>query len=180
MDEDKELAELLQNPSTREQGFRKLVERFQKKLYWQIRRMVLDHDDCHDVLQNVFIKAWKGLDNFRFEAKLSTWLFRIAANESITFLEKKRSALFISVEEYDLQLSSKLEDDNFFSGDAIEKKLQKAILTLPDKQRAVFNLRYYDEMKYEEMSEVLHTSVGALKASYHHAAKKIEEFLKND
>ena len=139
--------------------------------------MVIDHDDANDVVQNAFVKMWKGLEGFKDNSQLYTWIYRIAINESITFLNKKRTRFFIPIVDVERQLSNKLESDSYFTGDAIELKLQKALLTLPEKQRIVFNLRYYDEMPYEEMSKVLDTSVGALKASYHHAAKKIEVFL---
>lgn len=180
MEEDKALLISFRDPASREKAFTSIVTNHQKQLYWQIRRMVVDHDDANDVLQNVFIKAWNGLPSFREDSKLSTWLYRIAANESITFLNTKRNKLFLSAEQYDMQLADKVCDDHYFRGDQIQRKLQRAILTLPEKQRIVFNLKYFDEMKYEDMSEVLDTSVGALKASYHHAVKKIEEFLKAD
>lgn len=157
-----------------------LIEKYQQKLYWQIRKIVIDHDDADDVMQNTFIKVWKGLENFKEEAQLFTWLYRIATNESLTFLRQKQKRNTTSLHPIEYQLSKSLESDVHFNGDEIQLKLQQAILTLPEKQRVVFNMRYYDEMPYEEMSGVLETSVGALKASYHHAAKKIEEFLKGD
>jgi RNA polymerase sigma-70 factor (ECF subfamily) len=156
------------------------VEYYSEKLYRQIRKMVLSHDDANDLLQNTFMKAWVNIDYFRGDAKLSTWLYKIAFNESMTFLNKQRLQNTVSLDDEDSFITEKLESDEYFDGDAIQLKLQKAILTLPEKQRAVFNLRYYDEMPYEEMSQVTGTSVGALKASYHHAAKKIEEFLNRD
>ncbi|HQG68409.1 MAG TPA: sigma-70 family RNA polymerase sigma factor, partial [Paludibacteraceae bacterium] len=143
----------------------------------QIRKMVLSHDDANDILQEVFIKAWSSIDNFRGEAKLSTWLYRIAINESITFINKMRAQNNISIDEDDSFLINQLEGDQYFDGDETQKLLQKAVLTLPEKQRLVFQMKYFDEMKYEEMSEILGTSVGALKASYHHAVKKIENFF---
>ena len=142
-----------------------------------IRKIVISHDDTDDVLQNSFIKIWKGLINFKEESQLFTWLYRIATNEALTFLKQKQRANTTSIHPIEYQLSKSLESDDFFKGDEIQLKLQKAILTLPEKQRIVFNLRYYDEMPYEQMSEVLETSVGALKSSYHIAAKKIEEHL---
>jgi RNA polymerase sigma-70 factor (ECF subfamily) len=161
-------------------AFEQVVGYYSEKLYRQIRKMVLSHDDANDLLQNTYMKAWMNIDYFRGEAKLSTWLYKIAFNESITFLNKQRLQNNISLDDEDLFIADKLESDAYFDGDAIQLKLQKAILSLPEKQRVVFNLRYYDEMPYEEMSQVTGTSVGALKASYHHAAKKIEEFFNRD
>ena len=161
-------------------AFECVVSYYSEKLYYQIRKMVISHDDANDILQNTFLKAWMNIGFFRGEARLSTWLYKIALNESITFLNKQHVQNNISIDEADTYLIEKLEGDEYFDGDDIQLKLQKAILTLPDKQRAVFNLRYYDEMPYEEMSSIMGTSVGALKASYHHAVKKIEEFLNRD
>jgi RNA polymerase sigma factor (sigma-70 family) len=177
---DIELLEKFRVESTRNYAFHLLVNKYQKRIYWQVRRIILDHDDANDVVQNTFIKVWKNLDNFKEASRLYTWLYRIATNESLTFLKQKRTSLYVPFEKVERGLSRKLEDDNYFKADDIEKKLQQAILTLPEKQRIVFNMRYYDETPYEEMSEILETSVGALKASYHHAAKKIEEFLKSN
>ena len=160
-----------------ERAFEQVVNHYSEKLYWQIRKMVLSHDDTNDLLQNTFIKAWTNIGLFRGDAKLSTWLYRIAMNESITFLNKQRAQNNISIDDQDVFIIEKLETDEYFDGDEAQLKLQKAIATLPDRQRAVFNARYYDEMPYDEMSEVMGTSVGALKASYHHAAKKVEDFL---
>lgn len=174
------LTERLQNKKTQQSAFSELVKEYSESLYWQIRKIVLSHEDANDVLQNTFIKVWTSIENFRGDSKLSTWLYRIAINESITFLNKQRSQNNVSVDDADSFLLSKLESDEYFDGDEAQLKLQKAILTLPEKQRIVFNLKYFDEMKYEDMSEVLNTSVGALKASYHHAVKKIEEFLANE
>ena len=174
---DEELLSLLREPDTIREGFAKLVSEYSEQLYWQIRKMVLSHDDANDILQEVFIKAWSSIDNFRGEAKLSTWLYRIAINESITFINKMRAQNNISIDEDDSFLINQLEGDEYFDGDETQKLLQKAILTLPEKQRLVFQMKYFDEMKYEEMSEILGTSVGALKASYHHAVKKIENFF---
>lgn len=145
-----------------------------------MRKIVLDHDDADDVLQNTFIKAWKALDNFKEEAQLYTWLYRIATNEGLGFLRQKQRMNTQSIHPIEYQLSKSLESDVYFKGDTIQLKLQQAILTLPEKQRIVFNMRYFDEMPYEEMAGVLETSVGALKASFHHAAKKVEDFLKGD
>ena len=144
-----------------------------------IRRLLIDHDDTDDVLQNTFIKVWKNLEGFNRDSQLFTWIYRIATNESITFLNKKKRRFFIPIINVEHELSSKLESDVNFSGDKIQLKLQKAILTLPEKQRVVFNMKYYDELKYEEIAEITGTSVGALKASYHHAVKKIEEYVLN-
>jgi len=174
---DEELLSLLREPDTIREGFAKLVSEYSEQLYWQIRKMVLSHDDANDILQEVFIKAWSNIDNFRGEAKLSTWLYRIAINESITFINKMRAQNNISIDEDDSFLINQLEGDQYFDGDETQKLLQKAVLTLPEKQRLVFQMKYFDEMKYEEMSEILGTSVGALKASYHHAVKKIENFF---
>jgi len=167
----------LHKESTKRDAFSVLVKKFSEQLYWQIRKIVLSHDDANDVLQNTFLKVWNNLDNFRGESKLLTWLYRIAINESITFINKERSQNNIPIDDTDNFLYSKLESDPYFDGDEAQLKLQKAILTLPEKQRIVFNMKYFDEMKYEEISEILNTSVGALKASYHHAVKKIEDFL---
>lgn len=177
---DKELLEQFRNPDTRNYAFNLLVREYQKRLYWHIRKILIDHDDTDDVLQNVFIKVWRNLDNFKEESQLYTWLYRIATNESLTFLTRKKKRAGVPFDEVSSFLADNLESDAYFKGDAIQAKLQKAILTLPDKQRIVFNLKYFDEMKYEEMSKVLDTSVGALKASYHHAVKKIEEYLEKN
>lgn len=171
------LIKRLQNPSDQKQAFSELVARYSEQLYWQIRKLVLTHDDANDVLQNSLIKIWTNLDSFRGDSKLLTWLYKIAINESITFLNKQRQHNNIPLDGEDTFLLSKLEADSYFDGDEAQLKLQKAILTLPEKQRVVFNMKYFDEMKYEDMSPILDTSVGALKASYHHAVKKIEEFL---
>ncbi len=173
---DKELIVMFRNEKSRHSAFNLIVKKYQQKIYWHIRRIVIVHDDADDVVQNTFIKAWEGLQKFREESNIYTWLYRIATNESITFLNKKRND--ISLGEVEHQLSKSLEADVYYDGDEIQTKLQKAILTLPEKQRIVFNMKFYDEMKYEDMSEALETSVGALKASFHHAVKKIEEFVK--
>ena len=166
--------------STREKGFEMLVVKYQQRLYWHIRRMVLDHDDANDILQNVFIKVWNNLDKFQQQSQLFTWLYRIATNESFTFLNQKKKKSFDSIDQINTELIAWLTADPYFDGDGIQHKLQAAIASLPEKQKEVFLLRYYDEMPYEEMSELLGTSVGALKASYHFAVKKIESFLKED
>lgn len=174
------LLEKLQRPETQQAAFSELVGEYSERLYWQIRKIVLSHEDANDVLQNTLIKVWSNIDNFRGESKLSTWLYKIAINESISFINKQRSQNNISIDDSDSFLLSKLEGDEYFDGDEAQLKLQKAILNLPEKQRIVFNLKYFEEMKYEEMSTVLDTSVGALKASYHHAVKKIEDFIEKD
>ena len=168
------------DPNLQKKAFEQIVSFYSEKLYRQIRKMVLSHDDTNDLLQNTFIKAWLNIDLFRGDAKLSTWLYKIAVNESITFLNKQRAQNNVSLDDKDAYLVDRLESDEYFDGDALQLELQKAILTLPEKQKLVFNMRYYDEIPYEEISEILGTSVGALKASYHHAAKKIEEFLNHD
>ncbi|MDR0431217.1 MAG: sigma-70 family RNA polymerase sigma factor [Tannerellaceae bacterium] len=174
------LIERLCDPTSQREAFSQVVKTYSEKLYWQIRKMVLDHDDANDLLQNTFLKAWTNIEYFRGDAKLSTWLYKIAINECITFLNKQRNMNNISMDDTDVFLLERLKGDEYFDGDAVQLKLQKAILALPEKQRLVFNMKYYDEMKYDEMSEILGTSVGALKASYHHAVKKIEEFLTKD
>ncbi|CAN5200709.1 RNA polymerase sigma factor [soil metagenome] len=177
---DQELLESFKDPSTKEQAYTKIIKKYQERLYWHIRRMVVDHEDANDVLQNMFIKVWKGLENFREDSQLYTWLYRIATNECLTFLAKKKKRQAISLSDMDNGLSNKLKSDSNFDANKLEWKLQLGIQKLPEKQRIVFTLRYYDEMPYEEMSRVLDTSEGALKASYHHAAKKIEDFILNN
>lgn len=177
---DTELVALFkENAAQRDRVYEIIVKKYQKKLYWHVRKIVIDHDDADDVLQNTFIKAWKALEGFKEEAQLYTWLYRIATNEALGFLRQKQRMNTTSLHPIEYQLSKSLESDVYFKGDAIQLKLQQAILALPEKQRIVFNLRYYDEMPYEQMAEVLETSVGALKASFHHAAKKVEDFLRN-
>ncbi len=177
---DSDLLEMFRIETSRNHAFHMLVTKYQKRVYWQVRRIIIDHDDANDVVQNVFIKVWRNLGTFKEASSLYTWMYRIATNESLTFIKQKRANMYVPFDSVSRSLSRKLEDDNYFSGDEIQKKLQKAILTLPDKQRIVFNMKYYDNIKYEQMSEMLDTSVGALKASYHHAVKKIEAFLKNN
>jgi len=176
---DSEILDMYKSESSRNMAVHWMIKQYQQKLYWHIRKIVISHDDTDDVLQNTFVKAWKGLENFKEESKLYTWLYRIATNESITFLRQKQKTISASFENVEHSLSNSLQSDTFFKGDEIQLKLQKAILTLPEKQRIVFNMRYYDETPYEQMSEILETSEGALKASYHHAAKKVEEYLLN-
>ena len=174
---DKELLYQFRNESTRNGAFNLIVRKYQKRLYWHIRRIVIDHDDADDVVQNTFIKVWKNLEGFKEDSQLYTWLYRIATNESLSFLRQKKADRNVPLDEVDHTLSHSLTAERHFNGDEIQKKLQLAILTLPDKQRIVFNMKYYEDMKYEDMSKVLETSVGALKASYHHAVKKIEQYL---
>lgn len=174
---EQKLVEELQCPETRNRAFEQVVYAYSEQLYWQIRRMVLSHDDTNDLLQNTFIKAWKGLEQFRGEARLSTWLYRIALNETLTFLNQQHPIDAVEIDSPEGSMSDKLEGDTWFDGDEAQRLLQEALLTLPDKQRLVFNMKYFEEMKYEDMSQILGTSVGALKASYHLAVKKISHFL---
>lgn len=153
------------------------MRKYQQKVYYHVRRMVIDHDDANDLVQTTFIKAWKGLENFREDSQVFTWLYRIATNECLTHLNNKKKRFFLPIGDVEHELTSKLDSEPSLKANQLEMKLQKAILSLPEKQRTVFNLRYYDEMKYEQMSEVLGTSVGALKASYHHAVQKIEKYI---
>lgn len=176
-----ELIARLRDENTCREAFAEVIATYSEPLYWQIRRMVQSHDDANDLLQNTFLKAWQSIDLFRGEAKLSTWLHKIAINESITFLAKERKRLNISIDDEESMLINTIEADEYIDGDELKLKLRKAIATLPEKQRLVFNMKYFDEMKYDEMSEILGTSVGALKASYHIAVKKIEQyFSEND
>ncbi len=177
--QDSELLVEFRNPGTREKAFTAIIRKYQEKLYWHIRRMVIDHEDTNDVLQNVFIRVWNGLENFREDSQLYTWLYRIATNESLTFIEQQKKKASVSLSTVESGLSNKIKADKHFDPNRLEWKLQVAIQQLPEKQRVVFNLRYYDEMPYEEMSRVLETSEGALKASYHHAVKKIEDYIVN-
>ncbi len=177
--QDAELLVRFHDPKTKESGYTAIIKKYQEKLYWLIRRMVIDHEDTNDVLQNVFIKVWKGLENFREDAQLYTWLYRIATNECLSFLDQKKRKSTIPYGAVEEGLSNTIKADKHFDANKLEWKLQLAIQRLPEKQRVVFSLRYYDEMPYEEMSRVLETSEGALKASYHHAVKKIEDFILN-
>lgn len=177
--DDKELLMLFKGPSTKERAYTTIIKKYQERLYWHIRRMVVEHEDANDVLQNMFIKVWNGLENFREDSQLYTWLYRIATNECLTFIEQKKRRSAVSLSDIDNGLSNSIKASKDFDANKIEWKLQLAMQQLPEKQRIVFNLRYYDEMPYEEMSKVLETSEGALKASYHHAVKKIEDFILN-
>ncbi|RFZ85870.1 sigma-70 family RNA polymerase sigma factor [Mucilaginibacter terrenus] len=175
--DDEEILSKFRDDKTRNEAFNMLLKKYQQKIYWHVRRMVIDHDDADDLTQDVFIKVWKNLPGFRNDAQLYTWMYRIATNECITFLNKKKQKNNVSIDDVDYELADTLSSSDQFSGDQIQRKLQEAILTLPDKQRLVFNMKYFDDMKYEEMSDVLGTSVGALKASFHLAVKKIEAFI---
>lgn len=174
---DRELLELFKQPAQRETAFTAIVKKYQEKLYWHIRRLVVSHEDADDVLQNMFIKVWKALDNFREDSQLYTWLYRIATNESLSFINREKKRKSVSISDEENPLSERLKSDEYFDANKLEWKLQLAIQALPEKQRIVFTLRYYEEMPYEKMSKVLDTSTGALKASYHHAAKKVEEYI---
>ena len=178
--DDKELLIKLRNPETINYGFNLLVRKYQQKMYWHIRKMVIDHDDADDLVQEVFVKVWKHIGNFREDAQLYTWIYRIATNECLNFLRKKKIRLFLPIHDVQNELAEKLDSSSYIDGDEIQFKLQKALLKLPNKQRMVFNMKYFDEMKYEEISEITGTSVGSLKANYHHAVKKIEKFLKSN
>jgi RNA polymerase sigma-70 factor (ECF subfamily) len=176
---DREIIEQFKDQQQSEVAFKLLVNKYKERLYWHCRRIVISHDDADDALQNTFVKVWKNLKNFRADSSLYTWLFRIATNESLTVLKSNKKHPFGSDgKDIESRMAENLISDPYFDGDEALLKLQKAILSLPDKQRVVFNLKYYDELKYEEMSKVLETSVGALKASYHHAVKKIEKYLR--
>ncbi len=177
--DDIELLNKFRQPEQKERAFTDIIKKYQEKLYWHIRRMVIDHEDTNDILQNMFIKVWKGLENFREDSQLFTWLYRIATNECLTFLEQRKRRASISLGDEENGLANRIKADEGFDINKLEWKLQVAIQQLPEKQRLVFNLRYYDEMPYEEMSKVLDTSQGALKASYHHAARKIEDYILN-
>ena len=175
-----DLQEDLSRPEKRRNAFSTAVRLYQERLYWHIRKMLLSHEDSNDVLQNTFLKAWNGLDKFRGESQISTWLYRIATNETLTFLANKRLRNLQSMSDVEDLLLQTLKSDSYFNGNEAQMKLQRAVLTLPEKQRLVFNMKYFDEMKYEEMEAVLGTTAGALKASYHHAVKKIEKFLEEE
>ncbi len=176
--DDKDLLALFREEGKQNYAFNLIVEKYSERLYWHIRKLTASHDDTNDILQNTLVKAWGALPQFREESRLFTWLYRIATNETLTHLKRSRIRAIFSLSDYSGQLENQLEADPYFNGDETQRIFRKAILKLPDKQRAVFNMRYFDEMKYEEISEVLGTSVGALKASYHHAFQKIQEILK--
>jgi RNA polymerase sigma-70 factor (ECF subfamily) len=177
--EEEVLIKRLKDPLTREASYRLLISTHKQRLYWHIRKIVLNHENADDVLQNTFIKVFRHIDGFKGKSKLYSWMFRIATNESISFLNKEAKHLKIDMKTLQEQRVDNLRADVYFDGDEIQLKLQKAIISLPQKQQLVFNMKYFDDLKYDEMSEILDTSVGALKASYHHARKKIELFLLN-
>ncbi|HEY0768942.1 MAG TPA: sigma-70 family RNA polymerase sigma factor [Sphingobacteriaceae bacterium] len=177
--EDSEILQKFSQDQTRNEAFNLLLHKYQQKIYWHIRRLVINHDDADDLVQEVFVKVWKYLGNFRSDSQLYTWLYRIATNECITFLNKKKNQNNIPLDDVAFELAESLQDSTYFDGNKAQLKLQQALLTLPEKQRLVFNMKYFDDLKYEEISEILGTSVGALKASFHHAVKKIETYIKN-
>ncbi len=176
---DKELIERFRQGNNENYIFNLIIRKYQERLYWQIRKILISHEDSDDALQNTFIKAYENLKNFREESSLYTWLFRIATNEALLLLKKRKRKYILPLTNLQSQLEEALVSDSYCNGDEMQMKLQKAILTLPEKQRIVFNMKYFDDMKYEEIAEILNTSVGALKASYHHAIKKIEKFLES-
>ncbi len=176
--EDKDLLTLFREEGRENYAFNLIVEKYSERLYWHIRKLTASHEDTNDILQNTFIKAWSALPQFREESRLYTWLYRIATNESLTFIKRAKLKAMLSLSDYSRQIENQLEADCYFDGDKTQALLRRAIMKLPEKQRAVFNLRYYEEMKYEDISEILDTSVGALKASYHHAFQKVQEYLK--
>lgn len=176
---DEEIIALLAQPESQEKAFRLILSSYKERIYYHVRKIVVDHDDADDVTQETFIKIWRNLDKFRGDSKLYTWLYRIATNEALTFLQKKRKDLSVSIDDNEMLVAG-LEaprSDAYLSGDEIQIKLQKALLELTDKQRVVFNLKYFENLKYEEIAEITETSVGGLKATYHFAVKKIEEYL---
>ena len=177
---DQEIVQLFRDQNTRERAFRLLIEKFQQRIYWHVRRMVISHQDADDVVQNTFIKVWEKFHTFRSESGIYTWLYRIATHEALSHLKKNRKERAGNPDDYEKLLESCIDDPAWFTGDQIEKRFQKALMKLPDKQRTVFNMKYFDGMKYEEISEILGTSVGALKASYHHAVKKLEKMIMMD
>ena len=177
--DDRQIMEMLSDPKTLNQGFEILVRQYSEQLYWQVRRIVLNHEDANDVLQNAFIKAWNGLACFHGDSRIFTWLSRIAINESLDFVRRQKNMAVVSTDDKEASVANTLMADEYFDGDGTEAQLQEAIASLPEVQRTVFTLRYYDEMKYSEMSKLLNTSEGSLKASYHIAVKKISEFFKH-
>jgi RNA polymerase sigma factor (sigma-70 family) len=178
--EDSEILAKFSNERTRNEAFNLLLNKYQQKIYWHIRQMVINHDDSDDLVQDVFVKVWKNLEKFRNDSQLYTWIYRIATNECITFLNKRKLQNNTPLDEVSAELSESLIETSYFNGDKVQLKLQQALLTLPEKQRLVFNMKYYDDLKYEEISSILGTSVGALKASFHIAVKKIETFMLNE
>ncbi|WP_194774327.1 RNA polymerase sigma factor [Pararhodonellum marinum] len=175
--QDLELLEMIQQPKSKEKGYRLLIEAYQKRVYGLVRKMVIIHEDADDITQNTFIKAFKNIHQFNGNSGLFTWLYRIATNESLNFLEKKKRRFFLSIDDHHETMTQYLGRSNHITGDEIEKKLLHALLKLPEKQRLVFNLKYFEDLSYDEMSKITDTSIGALKASYHHAVKKLEKEL---
>jgi RNA polymerase sigma factor (sigma-70 family) len=178
--EDNELLDKLRNEETRNYGFNLLVRKYQQKVYWHLRKMVIDHDDADDLTQDTFIKIYRSINSFREDSQLYTWIYRIATNECLTFLQKKKRRFFLPIGDITADLERKIDTSPHVSGDEVQRRLQKALLKLPEKQRLVFNMKYFDDMSYEQISQITGTTVGALKSSYHHAVKKIEEFLEQD
>ena len=177
---DEEIIEKIQDEKTINYGFNLLMDKYQEKVYWVIRRMVIEHEAADDVAQETFVKVWKNIESFKGDSKLYTWIYRIATNEALNHLRKKKRRFFIPIGDIEHELSSSLDTDIYYSGDEIQLKLQKALLKLPEKQRLVFNMKYFEEMKFKDIAEVMEVSVGSLKAQYHHAVKKIEKFIKED
>lgn len=178
--EEKDIIASLKKPESRNFGFNQLVRSYQQRIYWLVRKMVIDHDDADDLVQEIFVKVWLSIDKFREESKLYTWIYRIATNECLNFLRKKRRRFFIPIHDIENELEAKLNNNLTPDVEDIEMKLQKALLKLPDMQRLVFNLKYYDDLTYQEIAEITNTSVGGLKANYHHAVKKVEKSLQQD
>ncbi|MEM9325532.1 MAG: RNA polymerase sigma factor [Bacteroidota bacterium] len=174
------IIEKIRRDATRQEGFRMLLSAYQERVYWHVRKMVIDHDDADDVTQEIFVKIWKNLEKFREDAKLFTWIYRIATNECLNFLNKQKRRSLVPIEDHEATLGGRLNEADHIDGDEIQLTLQKAILTLPDKQRAVFNMKYFEDLKFDEIADITGTSVGALKASYHLAVKKIEKFINGD
>ncbi len=174
------IIEKIRNEDTRNYGFNLLIREYQERVYWHVRKMVIDHDDADDLTQEIFVKVWKNLSSFREDAKLFTWIYRIATNECLTFLKKKKRRFFVPIGDVEGELNEKLQSNPDISGDEVQMKLQKALLKLPDKQRMVFNMKYFDDLKFKDIAEITGTSEGGLKANYHHAVKKIEELLNED
>lgn len=175
--DDQELLSRIKDPESRNFGYNLLIKKYQQRIYWHIRKMVVDHDDADDLVQETFIKVYRNLESFRADSQLFTWIYRIATNECLNFLKKKKRRFFLPIGDVEHELMQKIDESPHIEGDEIQKKLQKVLLKLPEKQRLVFNMKYFDEMKYEEIADITGTTVGSLKASYHHAVKKIEEFM---
>lgn len=177
---DEEIIEKIQDEKTVNYGFNLLMDKYQEKVYWVIRRMVIEHEAADDVAQETFVKVWKNIESFKGDSKLYTWIYRIATNEALNHLRKKKRRFFLPIGDVEHELRSSLDADVYYTGDDIQLKLQKALLKLPEKQRLVFNMKYFEEMKFKDIAEVMEVSVGSLKAQYHHAVKKIEKFIKED